>query len=166
MKRIGLLSDTHGYINPRLFLFFKEVDEIWHAGDIGTMATADELSGFKPLRAVYGNIDGQDIRSTYHLHNRFPCENLDVWITHIGGYPGRYERGIKPEIFTNPPGLFISGHSHILKVIFDRKLNFLHINPGAAGLYGLHKVCTAVRFVVDGKEIKELEIWEYPRGLH
>jgi uncharacterized protein len=163
MKRIGLLSDTHGYINPRLFSFFEKVDEIWHAGDIGTLETADRLSDFKPLKAVYGNIDGQDVRSTYPQHQRFLCENLDVWMTHIGGYPGRYERDVKPGIFTNPPGLFISGHSHILKVIFDQKLKFLYINPGAAGVYGFHKVCTAVRFLVDGKEIKELEIWEFER---
>jgi putative phosphoesterase len=164
MKRIGLLSDTHGYLNPRLFPFFEKVDEIWHAGDIGNLATADQLSAFKPLKAVYGNIDGQDVRSAFPLHARFFCEELDVWMTHIGGYPGKYDQRVKPEIFTNPPGLFISGHSHILKIIFDKKLKFLHINPGAAGNYGLHTVCTAVRFIVDGKEVKELEIWEYQRG--
>ena len=163
MKRIGLLSDTHGFIHERLYPFFEKVDEVWHAGDIGNIETAGKLAAFKPLTAVYGNIDGQDVRAVYPLHNRFMCEELDVWITHIGGYPGRYERFVKPEIFNNPHGLFISGHSHILKVIFDKKLNFLHINPGAAGVNGFHKVCTALRFVIEGKDIRDLEIWEFPR---
>jgi len=164
MKRIGLLSDTHGYINPRLFPFFDKVEEIWHAGDIGNIGTADELAAFKPLKAVYGNIDDQKIRAVYPLHQRFKCEEVDVWITHIGGYPGRYERAVKPDIFTNPPDLFICGHSHILKVIYDKKLNFLHMNPGAAGNRGFHKVCTAMRFVIDGKDIRDLEIWEMKRN--
>ncbi len=164
MKRIGLLSDTHGFINERLFLFFKNVDEIWHAGDIGNLETADKLVAFKPLRGVYGNIDGHELRAVYPLHQRFNCEDVDVWITHIGGYPGRYERYVKPDIFTSPPNLFISGHSHILKVIYDKKLDFLHMNPGAAGNTGFHKVCTALRFVIDGKEIRDLEIWEMPRN--
>ena len=164
MKRIGLLSDTHGYIHPRLLKFFEPVDEIWHAGDIGDMATANELAAFKPLKAVYGNIDGTAVRATYPLHQRFLCEETDVWITHIGGYPGHYERYVKPEIFNNPPKLFISGHSHILKVIFDQKLNFLYINPGAAGNKGFHKVCTAVRFTIDGKDIHDMEIWEMKRN--
>ncbi|NQU86822.1 MAG: metallophosphoesterase family protein [Mariniphaga sp.] len=163
MKRIGLLSDTHGYINPKLFAFFDKVDEIWHAGDIGSLDIADRFSLFKSFKAVYGNIDGQDIRVEYPQHNRFLCEGLDVWITHIGGYPGRYERYVKPEIYQNPPGLFISGHSHILKIIYDKKLDFLHINPGAAGINGFHKVCTSIRFVVEDKEIRDLEIWEFPR---
>ena len=162
--RIGLLSDTHGFINPRLFSFFEKVDEIWHAGDIGTLETADELAAFKPLKAVYGNIDGHEIRTVYPLNQRFMCEEIDVWITHIGGYPSRYERGVKPDIYTNPPNLFICGHSHILKVIYDKKLNFLHINPGAAGNKGFHVVCTAMRFVIDGKDIRDLEIWEMKRN--
>ena len=164
MKRIGLLSDTHGSIHTRLKVFFEKVDEIWHAGDIGNIETAEELAAFKPLKAVYGNIDGTDIRKTYPLHKRFLCEETDVWITHIGGYPGRYENHVKPAIFTNPPDLFICGHSHILKVIYDQKLNFLHINPGAAGNKGFHKVCTAVRFIIDGKNIRDLEIWEMKRN--
>lgn len=164
MKRIGLLSDTHGYIHPRLLKFFDPVDEIWHAGDIGNIETANELSAIKPLKAVYGNIDGTDVRAMYSLHQRFLCEETDVWITHIGGYPGHYERYVKPEIFNNPPKLFISGHSHILKVIFDQKLNFLYINPGAAGNKGFHKVCTAVRFTIDGKDIRDMEIWEMKRN--
>ncbi len=164
MKRIGLLSDTHGFINERLFSFFENVDEIWHAGDIGNLETADKLAAFKPLRGVYGNIDGHGLRAVYPLHQRFRCEDVDVWITHIGGYPGRYERYVKPDIFMNSPNLFISGHSHILKVIYDKKLDFLHMNPGAAGNTGFHKVCTALRFVIDGKEIRDLEIWEMPRN--
>ena len=164
MKRIGLLSDTHGYLHPRLFAFFEKVDEIWHAGDMGSIEVADQLAAFKPLKAVYGNIDGQDIRIVHPLHQRFLCEDVDVWMTHIGGYPGRYERYVKPGIFNNPPNLFISGHSHILKVIFDKKLNFLHMNPGAAGHNGFHKKCTALRFVIDGKDIRDLEIWEMERN--
>jgi len=164
MKRIGLLSDTHGYLHPRIFPFFEKVDEIWHAGDFGNLETADELSAFKPLKGVYGNIDDQKVRAVYPFHQRFKCEEVDVWITHIGGYPGRYERYVKPDIYRNPPDLFICGHSHILKVIFDKKLNFLHINPGAVGNKGFHKVLTAVRFVIDGKNIRDLEIWEMKRG--
>ncbi|HYQ58908.1 MAG TPA: metallophosphoesterase family protein [Draconibacterium sp.] len=163
MKRIGLLSDTHGFIHPRIFSFFNNVDEIWHAGDFGNIETADNLAHFKPLRGVYGNIDGQDVRVVHPIHQRFKCEDVDVWMTHIGGYPGRYERHVKPEIYTHPPDLFISGHSHILKVIYDKKLNFLHINPGAAGYKGFHKVCTALRFVIEGKNIRDMEIWELPR---
>ena len=163
MKQIGLLSDTHGFIHSRLFVFFEAVDEIWHAGDFGGLETADKLAAYKPLRGVYGNIDGQDVRLEYPLHQRFACEGVDVWMTHIGGYPGRYERNVKPEIFANPPGLFISGHSHILKVIYDKKLDLLHINPGAAGYKGFHKVCTAIRFVIDGKNIRDLEIWQMER---
>jgi putative phosphoesterase len=164
MKRIGLLSDTHGFINERIFTFFENVDEIWHAGDFGNIETADKLAKFKPLKGVYGNIDGQDVRVVHPLHQRFKCEEVDVWMTHIGGYPGHYERYVKPKIFTHPPKLFISGHSHILKVIYDKKLDFLHMNPGAAGNYGFHKVCTALRFVIDGKDIRDLEIWEMPRN--
>ncbi|TNF42259.1 MAG: metallophosphoesterase [Bacteroidetes bacterium] len=164
MKRIGLLSDTHGYLHPRILKFFENVDEIWHAGDIGNIETADSLAAFKPLKAVYGNIDGTDVRTVYPLHQRFLCEEADVWITHIGGYPGHYERSVKHEIITNPPKLFICGHSHILKVIFDKKFNFLHMNPGAAGNKGFHVVCTALRFVIDGKDIRDLEIWEMKRN--
>jgi len=163
MKRIGLLSDTHGFLPERLYTFFENVDEIWHAGDIGTIELADKLEGFKSFKAVYGNIDGQDIRVAHPLHQRFMCEEVDVWMTHIGGYPGRYERYVKPDIYRNPPNLFISGHSHILKVIYDKKLNFLHMNPGAAGYKGFHKKCTALRFVIDGKDIRNLEVWEMDR---
>ncbi len=163
MKRIGLLSDTHNFVHERLFNFFEKVDEIWHAGDFGSIETADILAGFKPIKGVYGNIDGQDVRSVYPLHQRFFCEMVDVWMTHIGGYPGRYERNVRLDIVTNPPKLFISGHSHILKVIYDKKLSLLHINPGAAGYRGFHKVCTAVRFTIDGSDIRDLEVWEMPK---
>lgn len=163
MTRIGLLSDTHGFLHPRLFSFFEKTDEIWHAGDFGDIETADRLAAFKPLKGVYGNIDGQDVRVVYPQHQRFMCEEVDVWMTHIGGYPGHYEQYVKPEIFNRPPNLFISGHSHILKVIYDKKLDFLHMNPGAAGYYGFHKVSTTIRFVIDGKNIRDLEIWELER---
>lgn len=163
MKKIGLLSDTHGFINERLFDFFDKTDEIWHAGDIGNIKVAEKLSSFKLFKAVYGNIDGQDIRFAYPKDLRFICENMDVWITHIGGYPGKYASEVKPEIFENPPDLFISGHSHILKIMYDKKLNLLHINSGASGNKGLHQLCTALRFIIDGDNIRDLEIWEVPR---
>lgn len=160
MKKIGLISDTHGYFDERLYKYFENVDEIWHAGDIGNIQTADEIAKFKPLKAVYGNIDGQDIRSVYPRNLRFKCEEVDVWITHIGGYPNRYDVKVKPEIFNNPPKLFISGHSHILKVMFDKKLDLLHMNPGSSGKYGFHKVQTALRFVIDKDKIQDLEVIE------
>lgn len=160
MKRITLLSDTHGYLDDRLLKHLQTCDEIWHAGDIGNLETAERLSEIAPLRAVYGNIDGQDVRKVYSQHERFMCEEVDVWITHIGGYPKKYDAKVKPEIFINPPQLFISGHSHILKVIFDKDLNLLHMNPGAAGIQGFHKVKTLLKFTIDKKEIKDLEVVE------
>ena len=160
MLKIGLLSDTHGYIDDKILEHFKDCDEIWHAGDIGNIHVADTLVAFKSLKAVYGNIDGQDVRITYPKHQRFMCEDVDVLITHIGGYPNNYSKEVKSKIFSNRPKLFISGHSHILKVVYDKKLNLLHINPGAAGKYGLHKKRTAVRFTIDKKEIKDLEVME------
>lgn len=163
MKKIGLLSDTHGALSKRVIRFFENVDEIWHAGDIGTAELADQLAALKPFRAVYGNIDGHDLRRMFPENLRFFCEDVDVMMTHIGGYPGRYESRIRKEIYANPPQLFICGHSHILKVIYDKKINCLHINPGAAGNNGFHKVCTAVRFVIDGKAIKEMEVLEFER---
>lgn len=165
MIKIGLLSDTHGYVNSKIISFFANVDEIWHAGDIGNVETSDLLAAFKPLKAVYGNIDGQDLRTIWPEQQRFMCENVDVLMTHIGGYPGHYERNVKSEIFGNPPKLFISGHSHILKVIYDKKLDLLHINPGAAGNSGFHKVCTAMRFVIDRSNISNLEIWQLERNM-
>jgi putative phosphoesterase len=164
MKKIGLLSDTHGFIDERLFTFFEKCDEIWHAGDIGNLQTAKRLETYKPLLAVYGNIDNHEIRVDYPGILRFMCEQTEVLITHIGGYPGHYEPQIREIIKTKPPKLFICGHSHILKVMYDKKFSLLHINPGAAGNSGFHKVKTAVRFEIDGSEIKNLEIWESPRG--
>jgi uncharacterized protein len=164
MKRIGLISDTHGFIDQAIYTFFENCDEIWHAGDFGNIETADCLNSFKSLRGVFGNIDGPEIRTIYKKHLRFKCEGVNVWITHIGGYPGSYDRCVKPGIYEDPPDLFISGHSHILKVIFDEKLNLLHINPGAAGNYGLHHVKTLVKFVIDGKKILDLEVMEIKRN--
>lgn len=163
MKKIGLISDTHGKLSKRVIRFLEEVDEIWHAGDIGSEELADKLMELKPLRAVYGNIDGHVLRRMYSENLRFFCEEVDVLITHIGGYPGRYEPRIRKEIYANPPQLFISGHSHILKVVHDKKINTLHINPGAAGNSGFHSVCTAVRFKIDGKNISDLEVLEFER---
>ena len=160
MKRIGLLSDTHSYLDPAVFKHFQECDEIWHAGDIGEIEVLDELNKFKPTRAVYGNIDAAIIRKECPLHQRFMCEGVDVWITHIGGYPKRYSPPIKEAIKKNPPKLFISGHSHILKVMYDKDLGLLHMNPGAAGKHGFHQVKTLLRFTIDGKDIKDLEVIE------
>ncbi len=163
MKIIGLLSDTHSYIDQKILDFFKNCDEVWHAGDIGDIEVINKITEIKPLKAVYGNIDGQDIRITFPKVQLFECEGVKVLMTHIGGYPGRYYREVQEMIKKTKPDLFISGHSHILKVIFDKKYNLLHINPGAAGKSGFHKVITAVRFKIEGKEIKELEIYEKSR---
>lgn len=155
-----MLSDTHGLLDERVFEHFASCDEIWHAGDWGSMEVVERLQSFKPLRGVWGNIDGQDIRRMFPRHNRFRCENVDVWLTHIGGYPGKYDPAVKPGIFLHPPKLFVSGHSHILKVKYDRDLGLLHINPGAAGKYGFHLVQTLVRFVINDTDIQDLEIIE------
>ncbi len=160
MKRIGLLSDTHGFLDDRIQKYFNNCDEIWHAGDIGTIETFDKLASWKPVKAVYGNIDGHTIRAAVPEIQRFNCEEVDVLIKHIGGYPGRYDRSIYKTIVESPPDLFISGHSHILKVINDSKNKLLHINPGAAGKNGLHKIRTVVRFTIDGRKITELEVVE------
>jgi len=160
LKKILLLSDTHAHIDERILYYAKQADEIWHAGDIGVLAVTDQLSEIKPLRAVFGNIDNAEIRKEFPLHNRFMCEDIDVWITHIGGYPGKYSPAVKEEIKKNPPKLFISGHSHILKVMNDKSLNLLHMNPGAAGKQGFHQKRTMLRFKIDGKEIKDLEVIE------
>ncbi len=163
MQKIGLLSDTHGSINPRILDFFAACDEIWHAGDIGNMETAEKLSDFKPLKAVYGNIDGQEIRISYPKYQVFNCELVKVLMTHIGGYPGHYEKEARQLIVSEKPGIFISGHSHILKVMYDKKHELLHINPGAAGNSGFHNVITCVRFIIDGKDIRDLEVFEKER---
>lgn len=159
MKKIGLISDTHGYLDDAVFKHFDECDEIWHAGDFGP-DVAERLAAFKPLKGVYGNIDGKEIRAEYPEHLRFNCEQVDVWMTHIGGYPGKYAPNIKREIYTKPPMLFITGHSHILKVMFDPKINCLHINPGAAGNSGWHKVKTLIRFCISEEKIHTLEAIE------
>ena len=164
MKKIGLLSDTHGWLNPAVFDFFKDCDEIWHVGDIGSTDVADALSAFKPLRAVYGNVDDYRIRRMFNWIEIFTIENVKVIMTHIGGYPNHYEPDIRELIIQEEPDIFISGHSHILKVINDKKLNLLHINPGAAGNSGFHKVMTMVRFEIDGSEVRNMEIYEKARG--
>ncbi|MBD80801.1 MAG: YfcE family phosphodiesterase [Crocinitomicaceae bacterium] len=163
MTKIGLLSDTHSHLDEAVFRHFKNCDEIWHAGDIGDLSVMDQLKEFKPVRGVYGNIDDQQVRKEYPLNNRFLCEQVDVWITHIGGYPGRYSPSIRKEIAINPPKLFICGHSHILKVMPDKKLDLLHINPGAAGNHGFHKVKTLIRFSIHEDRIMDLEVIEIPR---
>lgn len=160
MKKILLLSDTHSYIDDTILKYVKQADEVWHAGDIGDLSVTDALKKLKPLRAVYGNIDDAQARLEFPLDNRFVCEKVSVWITHIGGYPGKYNPKIKEELIVNTPQLFICGHSHILKVQYDKKLNLLHINPGAAGKSGFHKVRTMLRFVIDEDKIKDLEIIE------
>ncbi len=161
MTKILLLSDTHSYIDDDILKYVKETDEVWHAGDIGDITITDAIKKLKPLRAVYGNIDNTIIRSEFPEHNRFICENVDVWITHIGGYPKAYDVRVRETIKANPPKLFISGHSHILKVIPDKKLNLLHMNPGAAGKHGFHKVRTMLRFTIDGPKIDNLEVIEF-----
>ena len=164
MTTIGILSDTHGFVEPRLFDFFESCDMLFHAGDIGSITVADQLSAFKPLVAVYGNTDGSDLRAVYPEIKQTGCEDVDILMTHIGGYPGRYDRKIYPVLKNYPPKLFITGHSHILKVMYDKTLQFLHINPGAMGNSGIHRVKTAIRLVVDGSNMKDLEILEVPRS--
>lgn len=163
MIKIGLLSDTHGFFDDKYYDFFANVDEIWHAGDIGTIEVLDKIEEFKKVRAVYGNIDGHEIRIRTFENLRFNVEELEVWITHIGGYPGNYDRSISNEIRVKPPGLFICGHSHILKVVNDKELGLLHINPGAAGNHGWHKSKTLFRFEISCSEVKNLELWEQKR---
>jgi len=160
MTRIGLLSDTHGYLDDAVFKHFEQCDEVWHGGDFGTIAIAESLKAFKPLKGVYGNIDGYDVRRVYPEKLVWNCEAVTVYMTHIGGYPNRYATGIKQELLTNKAKLFIAGHSHILKVIYDDKINCLHMNPGAAGKQGWHKVRTLLRFTIDGSNIKDCEVIE------
>lgn len=160
MKKILLLSDTHSHIDDTILKYVKLADEVWHAGDIGDLKVTDTIKKLKPLRAVFGNIDNHEARLEFPLNNRFICEGVDVLITHIGGYPGKYSPAIREEITQNPPKLFICGHSHILKVMFDRKLNCLHMNPGAAGISGFHQKRTMLRFEIDGEKIQSLEVIE------
>lgn len=165
MKKIGLISDTHSFLHQRVKACFENCDEIWHAGDIGNLALANELADFKPLRAVYGNIDGHEIRKQYPKHLRFDIEGLDVWITHIGGYPGRYDQRVRDDIQKNPPGLFICGHSHILKAMPDKSLELLHLNPGAAGKVGFHNVLTLMRFEIENAKVLNLEVIELEKRI-
>jgi uncharacterized protein len=160
LKRIALVSDTHGYLDPKLFKYFDTCDEIWHAGDIGDIKVADTLAQTKTLRAVYGNIDGNEIRSAYPKVQFFKCEDVFVLITHIGGYPGKYANDVRTLISEKKPNIFICGHSHILKVMFDKKHNLLHMNPGACGNHGFHKVKTLLRFTIEKDKIKDLEVIE------
>ena len=160
MTRIGLISDTHNYLDPAVFKHFESCDEIWHAGDIGNAAIAEQLASFRPFKAVFGNIDGYDIRSVYPEVLRFTCEEVNVLIIHIGGYPGRYTPVTKAAFKEEKPNLFISGHSHILKIIYDEANQCLHMNPGAAGRQGWQKVRTLIRFTIDGKNMKDCEVIE------
>ena len=160
VKKILLLSDTHSFIDEQILKFVRQADEVWHAGDIGDLAVTDQIKALKPLRAVYGNIDDSTARITFQLDEKFTLENVSIWMTHIGGYPNKYNLRIKSDIQLKPPKIFISGHSHILKVQYDQKLNLLHLNPGAAGKYGFHKIRTMLRFELSAGEIKNLEIIE------
>jgi len=164
MVKIGLLSDTHGTVDPKIYHYFKEVDEIWHAGDIGTLEVFDQLSAFKPLRAVYGNIDGTKIRQVAPLYNRFTVEKVDVLITHIAGKPGKYTQSLYKELSLKKPKLFVCGHSHILLVQFDARFDMLWMNPGACGDVGFHAVKTMLRFAITGDQIHDLEVIEIPRN--
>lgn len=160
MTRIGLIADTHHYLDENIFEHFKDCDEVWHVGDFGTMEIADKIKQQKILKGVYGNIDGHDIRKEFPEQLVFMCENVKVMMRHIGGYPPEYNSETKREILIHRPQLFISGHSHILKIMYDDKLNCLHMNPGAAGKQGWHKMRTIIRFVIDGKEMKDCEVIE------
>ncbi len=163
MKKILLLSDSHGYIDTDILKYVQQADEVWHAGDIGDLQVTDSIKALKPLIAVYGNIDNDKARLEFPEHQRFNCEGIEVWMTHIGGYPNRYDRRVKEDIQRRPPDLFICGHSHILKVIHDKKLDLLHMNPGAIGKHGFHKVRTMLRFQIDNKNISNLEVIEFKR---
>lgn len=160
MKKVLLLSDTHGYIDHQILKFIKQADEVWHAGDIGDLKVTDTIKKYKPLRAVYGNIDDKEARAEFPLDNKFTIENVSVYMTHIGGYPNKYNQRVKENLIKYAPKIFICGHSHILKVQYDKKLNLLHLNPGACGKHGFHKVRTMLRFELDKGDIKNMEIVE------
>ena len=160
MKKILLLSDTHSHIDNSILKYARQADEIWHAGDIGNLKVTDTLSKIKPLRAVYGNIDDYIIQKEFPENNRFMCEDVDVLMTHIGGYPPKYDVRTRDIIKMNPPKLFICGHSHILKVMWDKPRGVLHMNPGACGKHGFHQMRTMLKFVIDGADIKDLNIIE------
>jgi len=165
MKKILLLSDTHSFMDSKILDYCRQADEVWHAGDIGSLEVTDSIQKVSKLRAVYGNIDDTSIRAEFPLDAIFTIEKTRVWITHIGGYPNRYNVRIKELIKQNPPNIFISGHSHILKVQFDKKLNLLHLNPGAVGNYGIHQVKTMLRFEINNKGIQNLEVIEIKRNI-
>ena len=161
MQHIGLLSDTHGYLDPAVFEYFENCDQIWHAGDFGSASVSEELSNFKPLRGVYGNIDDARIQQLHPLHDHFECEGVEVWMTHIGGYPSKYDRRVNKKIHEIRPDLFICGHSHILRVMRDKKLNnMLHFNPGAAGRHGFHVTRTMLRFDIANGKVSKLQAIE------
>ena len=162
MKRILLLSDTHSYIDDDILKYVKQADEVWHAGDIGDLKVTDTIKALKPLKAVYGNIDNTQARLEFPEINRFMCEDVDVCMIHIGGYPGKYVPKVRTLLQQNPPKIFICGHSHILKVMPDKNLNLLHMNPGAAGTHGFQQVRTMLRFTIDGSKIDNLEVIEFP----
>ena len=166
MKKIGILSDTHGYWDDKYLYYFEPCDEIWHAGDIGTMEVAERLAAFRPLRAVHGNIDTEDIRRMYPEKLRWKCEDVDVLMTHIGGYPGNYDPRIRGQLYASPPQLFIAGHSHILKVKYDKTLNLLHINPGAAGMSGWHKERTLIRLCIEGNKFTDCDVITLEDKIH
>lgn len=160
MKQIGIISDTHSYLDEQVLKHFENCDEVWHGGDFGNLEIVKQLQNFKPLKGVWGNIDGNEIRQRFPEKLRWQCEGVDIIMIHIGGYPGKYATSIKNEILSNPPQLFISGHSHILKVIFDEKIRCLHINPGAAGKEGWHKLRTIIRMKIDGAKMFDCEVIE------
>ena len=160
MTRIGIISDTHGYLDEAVFKHFTSCHEIWHAGDFGGVEIAEKLGAYKPIKGVYGNIDGYDVRSIYPQSLSWKCEEVSVYMTHIGGYPKRYAPGVKSEILAQKAKLFICGHSHILKIIYDDEIGCLHINPGAAGKQGWHKMRTLIRLTIDGANMKDCEVIE------
>lgn len=164
--RVGIISDTHSYLDPTVFEHFEDCDEIWHAGDFGSIEVADQLQEFKPLRGVYGNIDDGPLRNAYPEDDRFQCQESDIWMTHIGGHPGRYDRRVKKMLADNPPRLFICGHSHILRVQQDKRHNnMIYLNPGAAGHHGFHLMRTIVTLEFIGDQIGNLNVIELgPRG--
>ena len=158
VKKIGIISDTHAFWDEKYLHYFEPCDEIWHAGEIGSTEVADRLAAFRTLRAVCGNCDGGDLRLMFPERLRFKCEDVDVLMKHIGGYPGNYDASVRGQIYASPPQLFISGHSHILKVKYDKTLNLLHINPGAAGIQGWHKERTIVRLTIEGQRFTDCEV--------
>ena len=166
MKKIGILSDTHSFLHPKVFDFFKDVDEIWHAGDFGDAETAEKLKTFKPLRGVSGNIDNAALHRSFPMFNTFNIEDVKVLMTHNGGYPGHYHPHVLELIRKEQPDIVVAGHSHILKIIHDKPHNLFYINPGAAGVTGIHQYITLVRFDIDGREFRNMEIFETQKVLN